>query len=268
MIEPQDISRVQKSPLRNALSLVDDEVSQATSVSVSLNTEAHRMVANLLDSENAEIGQSSAGIAFENAEYVELADLGPTVEVTPPRKLDDDTSYGLNDLNASDFVRALHKYSPQKQTQGSPRPHLPSIYNSPFAPQADDATPVSRPGTAKRMSPGHSRHNSQQKSPQQQHRPSGIFMESTMSSMQHTSSFGITQTPIENNNMNNFKRNMAGDHYGVIGGPVLAHNPSRAFGAFEFNSSEISHGTPWALSGQSARNALNLRTPPNGQGAG
>ena len=275
MIESQDIPHAHRSPLINAPSLADEVVSQATSVSVSLNTEAHRMVDILLESESIDNGHHSSTIASrefrsETAEFVEPGRMTPAVDVAPLPNIDNDTTYGFNELNASDFVRALNKYTPQKQQpEGSPRPHLPSIYNSPFAPQADDATPVSRPNTATRISPLHSRKNSEQKfSLQQQHHPNGgIFGNSGMGSMHDTSSsFSVTQTPI-----NHFKkRSVAGNNYGAIGGPVISHshNSSRNLDGFEFRSSQFFQGSTWDLSGQTIREAISLRTPPNGQGAG
>lgn len=273
MIEPQDIPHAHRSPVVNAPSLADEVVSQATSISVSLNTEARRMVDILLESESADNGHHSTTMASRNfrsetADFVEPVRTSSTVDVTP-LNLENDTTYGFNELNTSDFVRALNKYTPQKQQpQGSPRPHLPSIYNSPFAPQADDATPGSRPNTATQISPLHSRKNSQHKVPlQQQHPNGGILWNSSMGSMQDTSSsLSVTQTPI-----NHFKkRTLAGNNYGAIGGPVISHShkSSHNLNDFEFRSSQVFQGSTWDLSGQTVRDALRLRTPPNGQGAG
>lgn len=266
MIEPQDFPHVHRSPLVNAPSLADEVVSQATSISVSLNTEARRMVDILLESESADNGRHT--FRSEATDLVEPVRTSPAVEVTYPN-LENDTTYGFSELNASDLVRALNKYPPQKQQpQGSPRPHLPSIYNSPFAPQADDATPVSRPNTATQISPRHSRQNSQHKFPfQQQHPNGGILWNSSTGNMQDTSSnLSLTQTPI-----NHFKkRSVAGNNYGAIGGPVISHShhPTHKFNDFEFRSSQVFQGSTWDLSGQTVRDAMSLRTPPNGQGAG
>lgn len=273
MIEPQDIPHAHRSPLVNAPSLADEVVSQATSISVSLNTEARRMVDILLESESADNGHHSTTMASRNfrsetADFVEPARTSSAVDVTP-FNLENDTTYGFNELNTSDFVRVLNKYTPQRQQpQGSPRPHLPSIYNSPFAPQADDATPVSRPNTATQISPLHSRQNSQHQVASQQHRPNGgILWNSSMGNMQDTSiSLSVTQTPI-----NHFKkRSVAGYNYGAIGGPVISHShkSSHNLNDFEFRSSQVFQGSTWDLSGQTVRDAMRLRAPPNGQGAG
>lgn len=273
MIEPQDIPRAHTSPVVNPPSLTDEVVSQATSISVSLNTEARRMVDILLESESADNGRhsttmASRGFRSETADFVKQARTSAVVEVASPN-LENDTTYGFSELNASDFVQALNKYTPQKQQpQGSPRPHLPSIYNSPFAPQADDATPVSRPNTATQISPLHSRKNSQHKLPFQPQHPNGglLWNSSTGSTQDISSSLSVTQTPI-----NHFKkRSVAGNNYGAIGGPVISHShhSTNNFNDFEFRSSQVFQRSTWDLSGQNVRDATSLRTPPNGQGAG
>lgn len=272
MIEPEDISYARRSSPPDGASPVDDEASQATSVSVSLNTEAHRMVDNLLESEGAEADHeseemASAGIAAENLACGKTAPLGPPFDVRSSAKVDGDTTYGFHEsLDTSDFVRALHGYSPQDQRHGSPRPHLPSIYNSPFAPQAGEATPGSRPSTAKRMSPRHSQHNSQHKIPLLQPPSTGLFPDSSISSMPDWSSLALSQTPNKDRN-NQLDHSRGGKYYGAIGGPVLGHDRSAAFDDSEFRSSEVFKGSTWACSGQSAAEPLNFQTPPNGQGA-
>ena len=272
MIEPEDISFARRPSSHNGASPVDDEASQATSVSVSLNTEAHRMVDNLLESEAAEADQESedmvsGGLAPRNVTCAEPSPLGPPFEVRSSAKIHEDTTYGFHDsLDASDFLRALQGYSPQEQQRGSPRPLLPSIYNSPFAPQAGEATPGSRPSTAKRMSPRHSPHSSQQKIPLLQPPPTGLFIDSSIGSMPDWSSFGLSPTP--NKNGNNQSTHSRGNFYGAIGGPVLGNDRSAPFDDSEFRSSEVFKGSTWACSGQSASEALNFPTPPNGQGAG
>lgn len=270
MIEPQDITHAHMSSQRDAASPVDDAASQPTSYSVSMDTEAHRMVDNLLDSETAENTQNDEDVAYrdENRDNVRLGPLGSTFLATPSRKVDDDTTYGFNEtLNASDFVRALHKYSPQEQPQGSPRPHLPSIYHSPFAPQADDAASISRPTTAKRMSPLHSRHSSQHKFALQLPHQSGHVVDSSISSMQESSGLGISQTPVYKAN-NQFMHGRAGSHHGAVGDRVVGNNRNGTVEDNEFRSSTCFAGSPFDCSGQSVRCAANMQTPPNGQGGG
>lgn len=273
MIAPEDISYARRSSPLDGASPVDDEASQATSVSVSLNTEAHRMVDNLLESEAAEADQESedigsGGFASEKVACVEPSLPGHAFEVKSSAKVDEDTTYGFHDSrDVSEFVRALHGYSPQEQRHGSPRPLLPSIYNSPFAPQAGEAAPASRPSTAKRMSPRHSRHSSQHKIPLLQPPSTGLFLDSSIGSMPDWSSLGLSQTP-NKNGINQFNHSKGGKYYGAIGGPVLGNDRSAAFDDGEFRSSEVFKGSTWACSGLSASEIMNFHTPPNGQGAG
>lgn len=262
MIEPQDISYVHMPPQRDAASLVDDGASQPTSYSVSMDTEAHRMVDNLLDSETAENSQNSGDAASRDGtqDHVRLAPLGPAFVAISSGKIDNDTTYGFSEtLNTSDFLRALNKYSPQQQSQGSPRPHLPSILNSPFAPQADDATPISRPTTAKRISPLHSRHSSQHKFSLQQQHQSGVMVDSSINS------FDISQTPVHKAN-NQFMHSRTGNYFGAIGGPVLGNDHIDAFDDGGFSNSLGFTGSTLDCNGQSAGDAMNMKTPPNGQG--
>jgi hypothetical protein len=271
MIERQELGP--GSPSCEGLSQADEEASQATSVSVSLNTEAHRMVDNLLDSEAAENTDDECNLVVASDRRGPT--LAPALELSSARKVGIDTTYGFDTtLDTSAFIGALQDYSVQKQPQGSPRPHLPSIYNSPFAPQAGETTPRSRPSTAKRMSP-HSRQHSQHAlafPPQVTE-----CRESADSSMQDPSSFANTQTPTTRNALL-FHRNQAPpwngefrgfSHYGAIGEPIFRGNGDSGFiDDSEFRSSEVFVGSNWVYSGQSATEVLNLHTPPNGQGAG
>lgn len=258
------------SPSREGLSQVDEEASQANSVSISLNTEAHRMVDNLLDSEAAE-NESNPFAANDHAG----APLGPALKLSALGKAGNDTTYGFNTtLDTSGFVRAVQDFSAQKQPQGSPRPHLPSIYNSPFAPQVGEATSQSRPSTAKRMSPPHSRQQSQYAIACQSQVTQSV--ETTYSSMPDPSSVVSIQTPVIRN-AHPTRRNQAhawnGDfgktsHYGAIGEAIPRVNGSGGFiDDSEFRSSDVFVGSNWAYSGQSAAEAMNLHTPPNGQSA-
>lgn len=271
MIEPEDISYARRSSPHDGASRVDEEASQATSVSVSLNTEAHRMVDNLVESEAAEADQTGEGMtsgefASGNVAYVDPPPLGPPFEVRSSAKIDEDTTYGFHaSADASEFIRALHGFSQQEPRNGSPRPLLPSIYNSPFAPQAGEATPGSRPSTAKRTSPRHSRHSSQHKIPSLQQPSTGLVVDSSIGSTDW-SSLGFSQTTKMNGN-NQLNLNRGGNYYGAIGGPVLGNDRSADFDDSEFRSSEVFRGSTWACSGQSASQGLSLQTPPNGQGA-
>lgn len=235
------------SPSCEMLSQADEVSSQATSVSVSMDTEAHRMVDDLVDS-GVVPNESNTG------------------------KMTNDTTYGFDaKSDTSGFVRALQDYPAPKRPLDSSRPHLPSIYNSPFAPQAGETTPGSRPSTAKRMSPLHSRQHSQNATacPPQV----GPSLETKYSSMPDPSSFVSTQSPVLRNGQSFLRnplqaRNGGFPHYGAIGEPVVRGNVNGGLvDDSEFRSSDVFVGSNWAYSGQSANEALNLHTPPNGQGA-
>ena len=252
------------------LSQVDEEASQATSVSISLNTEAHQMVDNLLNSEAAENESNPVDASDRRGALPALVS-----EVSAANNAGIDTTYGFDTIvDTSDFIRAVKDYPAQQQPPASPRPHLPSIYNSPFAPQAGEATPRSRPGTAKHMSPLHSRHPSQKVMACPPQAIQGL--ESVCSSMPDPSSFVSTQTPMMPNNARPRHRDQApgwtegfsgAAHYGAIGGPILRGNGNSGFNDdSEFRSSEVFVGSNWAYSGQAASEAMSLHTPPNGQG--
>ena len=262
------------------LSDADEVSSQATSVSASMDTEAHRMVDDLLDSCVMENESNGSDIGEHRR-----AILAPAFELSASGKMANDTTYGFDTMmDTSSFARALQDHPAPKRPQDSPRPHLPSIYNSPFAPQAGETTPPrSRPGTAKRMSPPHSRQQSQNAATCP---PPGIqSLETTYSSMPDSSNcFVSMQTPtVRNANAHGFPRNppiparnegLA--HYGAIGEPVLrvhwnANANGNETGGFaddsEFRSSDVFVGSNWLCSAQNANEVLNLHTPPNGQGA-
>ena len=250
------------------LSQADEVSSQATSVSVSMNTEAHRMVDDLLDSCVPE-NESNAADASDHRGAI----LASAPEPSANGKIANDTTYGFDTtLDTSGFVRALHDNPAQNRAQGSPRPHLPSIYNSPFAPQAGETTPRSRPSTAKRMSPSHSRQHSQNATACPP--PVAQSLETAYSSMPDPSSVVSTQkTPVLRNAQvfvrMPVQKAWTGSfpHYGAIGEPVLRANGGLVDDS-EFRSSDVFVGSNWVYSGQSANEALlNMHTPPNGQGA-
>lgn len=234
------------------------------------------MVDSLLDSENADHNSREKEPVLEVSYHIERPLLAPAFEVDPSNVRGNNTTYGYNTtFDASDFIHAAQKYSDQGP-QASPRRHLPSIINSPFAPEAGETTPLARPGTAKITSAHHSQQNSQQTLPPL--RPiNGQLVESTMSSIVDPSSFSIPKAPI-NGHAQSFSRQQAAAmnggyraaiNYGAVGRPVLRGNESSAlFHESEFRSSEVYVGSSWACSGQSTKDALNMQTPPNGQEAG
>lgn len=266
MIERQEISEANVSPPLDTLSPAD-EVSQAAFSTNSLNTEAHRMVDNLVDSEPAEKDDHK-----EDYEYgyvkMEPTPLAPACEITTSGEVAE-TSYGFSsNLFGSDLIRVLHEYSPQQQTHGTPRPHLPSIYDPAFGPEV---TPTSRPTTARRLSPHHSQRGSVNKIPPQQHFNSYVI-DSTASSMPDASSYVSPHTPTNNHRHITQYRTMFADeghrteaNYGAIGQPVSRNKEDFSDLDSGFQSSKIIDGSTWR-SAQSIRDALNFHTPPNEHG--
>lgn len=268
MIERQEISDANGSPRLDILSPAD-EASQAAFSSNSMNTEANRMVDNLVDSEPAETDDNQGD--DDCVKRMEPTPLAPAFEVFPSGEVDD-TSYDFSsNLYGSDLVRVLHEYSPQKQTQGTPRPHLPSIYDPTFAPET---TPKSRPTTARRSSPRHSQRNSLHTFPLQQ-QPNSNAVDAIISSMPDpSSSYVAPQTPT--NNYRHVHQNKTGfigagfeaeANFGAIGQPVFRRNEKFSSSNSEFRSSKVFEASAWC-SAQSIHNALNFQTPPNGQGTG
>lgn len=169
-----------------------------------------------------------------------------------------ETSYGtIGSITAADLVRQVRAGS---TPQASPRPRLPSIYNTAFAPQADEED-LSRPGTAKRNTPCHSQQSSHngvlggfsqsnsQKLPvffQQQ--PNGYHqVSSSACSIGPPSSIPFSQRLPRTG--------------------LTTHSPRISDINYEesnFLSSNILSGSHWGI----ARQTGIMATPPNGQGNG
>lgn len=271
MIDLEEISNTQESPPRDTLSPAD-EASQAAFSSVSMNTEAKRMVDDLVGSESAEKDDVEETYDIDLTNGTKPTPLAPAFEVSSGR-VDNETTYGFNSkLHGNDFAKILHEYSPPKTVQGSPRPHLPSIYGSAFAPET---TPGSRPSTARRPSPHHSQQNSLYAYPPKS--LSNLYdVDSTIiSSMQDPSSLVNPQTPTNKNcyvhpNQPNlarcsFEQNF---NYGAIGQPVSRSkdNPTDPADS-DFPNSSVLEGSTWR-SVRAIHEAMDFHTPPNGQGTG
>lgn len=268
-IERQEISNANGAPQLDMPSPAD-KISQAAFSTNSMNTEANRMVDNLVDSEPAEKDDNRGDDESDYIKQMEPTPLAPAFEFFPSGEVDD-TSYGFSsNLCDSDIVRVLHENSQQKQIQSTPRPHLPSIYDPAFAPET---TPNSRPTTAKRLSPHHSQRNSLHTFPLQQHLNT-YAEDPTISSMPDPSGYAGPQTPT-NGYRHLYKNNTsfagagfeAEATFGAIGQPVFRRNEKTCSLESEFQSSKVFEGSTWR-SAQSIHNVLNFQTPPNGQGTG
>ena len=168
-------------------------------------------------------------------------------ELTPPNPTwndwacqapGNDTSYGMiGTSTAQNLLQDLPSPSSAQQLYSTPRPILPSIYNTPFAPLPIDATPSpqSRPSTAKCVQ-GHSKQNSGNFSPLQPIPNGWSVHSSNISSMvlPHTSTNGHSNT-------------------------FPSHLGNRTFGGGNaFISSAVFNGSPWASG--SVRNGTDSQT--------
>ena len=236
--------------------MIGESASEATSVSVSTNT--YRWVDKLVRSELADCDAPEEDLQSGFVDRIPPTPPGHSFEDSPVKEAGNDTSYGLiGTSTARELVRDLHSTSPQSQQQSTPRPTLPSILNSPFAPQAGEESPHSRPSTAKRMTT-HSQRTSQNGFPILP-QPVEYSMDSSISSMQDPSG----------NNVFRQTQNRPGQ-FGVIGPPssLSGKRNMSAFDGSVFNSSSIFHGSSWEGPRPSALKAINVQTPPNGQGGG
>ena len=227
-IELQEIPEISDTTAPDKLSIADDGASQSATASVSMNPAMRRMVDNLVDEEE-EMG------SIEDHHITN----GPQ-ELTPPNAtLDDwifqapgnDTSYGtIGTLTAQTLLKDVPNSSSVQQRYSTPRPILPSIYNTPFAPLPSDATPSpqSRPSTAKRTQ-GHSKQNSGNFSPLQP-LPNGWSLHSScISSIPDPSSMIFPHAPT-NGQSTTFPPHLGNGSFGA---------------GNAFMSSAVFNGSPW-----------------------
>lgn len=193
-IERQDILGVAEMTAPDKVSMIDEGASQSATVSVSMNTAMHRMVDNLVDEEE-EMGSNDEHSILNGPQ--ELTPPNPTLHDWAFQAPGNDTSYGMiGTLTAQNLLQEMPNPSPAEQLFNTPRPILPSIYNTPFAPLPSDIapSPLSRPSTAKRAQ-GHSKQNSASFSPLEK-LPNGWSVHSSnISSMPDPSSMALPHTP-------------------------------------------------------------------------
>ena len=171
-----------------------------------------------------------------------------------------ETSYGtIGSVTAADLVKGFGSLTPQT----SPRPRLPSIYNSPFALTADEEGSMS-PGTTKQNTRGHLAQDHQQglngasangysqqshEFSQQQQTHEYHYTESSLSSSGESNRFGQSQRlPFKGQLTTHSRRNYD-----------INYEDS------QFMSSNIFSGSSWVGGSKQARI---MPTPPNGQGNG
>lgn len=236
-IERHDILEATEMTAPDKVSMIDEGASQSATVSVSMNTAMRRMVDNLVDEEDEDLGSIDDRNILDGPHG--LTPPNPTLNDWAFQAPGNITSYGMiGTLTAQNLLQDMPTPSPAEQLFSTPRPILPSIYNTPFAPLPSDIapSPLSRPSTAKRAQ-GHSKQNSGNFSPLEK-LPNGWSVHSSnISSMPDPSSMILPHTP-PNGHITTFP-------------PRLG---SGTFGAGNaFVSSAVFDNSPWAS--DSARNA-------------
>ena len=233
-------------------SMAVDHLSHAPSVS--MGTSAEEMVDKIVEDETMDLGPDQGLIGDE----LGYNDSTPHNR-SSPIVVGNETSYGtIGSITAADLVREVRSpFTPH----ASPRPRLPSIINSPFAPQPEEEG-LSCPSTAKRHTPGHSQQNSQygvigsfsQSNSQQnlaslQHQAHGYHqVDSSGSSIGVPSSIGYSQSLPRKG--------------------LTTHSPRISNINYEdsnFMSSNLLSGSPFD---SVSRQGGIMPTPPNGQGNG
>lgn len=241
-----DFTHVDETAIADPAGSVDGEASQAASAGVSMDLASKRMVDDLVGSETTDEDEIPIAAAQGLLNPIsELKDVG------------NETSYGL--IGSS--TAREHFGDIQDQPQVSPRPLLPSIYNSPFAPQPGEATPGSRPGTANRTTPSHSQQNSQTRTPLQQQ------INSSISSMADPSNYN----PYLHMNGGYHNQPYLNNVFPAATNYTSGRRVSTTYGNETYGATDVSnfHSSSLAWGGSGTVQAVtNVQTPPNGQGAG
>ena len=243
----EEITHISETTFPHALEDDRDDASQADLTSAAMDLASERMVDKLVDSETA----------YDDVEEPSK----PRVFLALMNGNENETSYGLFGTSTASELGG-HADMPD-QPSIAPQPLLPSIYNSPFAPQPGERTPKSRPSTAKRSTPSHSRHSSQMIFPFQ--RPSGHILDSSQISMPEPTQSGPRMNI---GHLKQFSINAgfpAKTNYttGESSPFIYGNDGYSALDACHFISPTVDFG----CSG-SVNRTTNFQTPPNGQGDG
>lgn len=252
----QDVSlHLQHIPHHDAKSTTDDAGSVAPSTSLILGTSMNQMVDDLVDHNLSIDPAPRSTYAPTN---------GPAA---PWMDGANETSYGIGDstLTVMDIVNRTRSWSPKRQQvpKAAPRPVLPSILNSPIAPQPDEKIALLTQATSTGIPEQPSQHNemntpahSQQ---QQQMLPPPYTLDSTSSSSSMSKptqlsylAKGPHQHPLlslgNNRTLGNRRANAA----------------TGLMDDFTFDSSNIIAGSSFPVN--SGRDLGTQPTPRNGQG--
>ena len=240
-----DVTHVDETTFPQVSNSVINSHSQVDLASVSTDPTSRQMVDDLVDSEVADD-------ELENPSQHELA-------ASLTKEIGNDTSYGLFGTSTASELEA-HANLPN-QHPVTPRPLLPSIYNSPFAPQADEHTTSFQARAAKPTTPNHSQQSSQSDIQLQQRARQSI--ESSQSSMPDPTNpneqnfAGYRNQPYLNANFSAKTNLTTGRASSVVNGKNHSALDARHLisPSLDFEcSSSVTRGT-------------NIQTPPNGQGA-
>lgn len=241
----EEVTHVDETTFPHTTSPVDSEGFQAASAAISMDRASNRMVDDLVDSERAEDDDEALP--------------EPRAGLTSAHEAGNDTTYGLF---GSATARELGDLEDQPPV--TPRPLLPSIYNSPFAPQPGEETALSRPDTAKRMTPSHSQQHSQTKLVF--HQPADVYNleSSTASSMPEPTNRSL---PTINGYLN---QPIVNATFSVPTNYTMGERPPTTYRNdgqstlfdYSFRSSAQDFGGSGSVKG-----VTNVQTPPNGQGA-
>ncbi|KAL8764194.1 MAG: hypothetical protein Q9184_000163 [Pyrenodesmia sp. 2 TL-2023] len=234
--EQVDTSHAWDTSLPDNESTTDDAVSQGTSLPLSLSTTMNRMVDDL-------VGPQPSISAALLSSTPPGQDLASTHGDGLPG-----TSYGVghSTLTALDFVNQVRSWSPKEEVQDQPKPSLPSILNSPFAPRPEEQSAL----TGLRTS--HKRQHSQAMHPtQSQQQLPNHSIESQASSMSDTQLSYTTNGHLLHPSLKNKAFGKRQQH------------ASHAYD-FNFDSSNIITGSSFPFN--NGRNQASQPTPPNGQG--
>ncbi|KAL8642073.1 MAG: hypothetical protein Q9228_001210 [Teloschistes exilis] len=149
--QQEESLHIQHIPHHDAESTTDDAGSVAPSTSLSLGTSMNQMVDDLVDHDLSNDPAPRSTYAAPN---------GPAA---PWMDGANETSYGVGDstLTAMDIVNQIRSWSPKRQQapKAAPRPVLPSILNSPFAPQPDEKIALLTHATSTGIPEQPSQHN-------------------------------------------------------------------------------------------------------------
>ena len=277
-VEQEDIPSI-KNPLSNTLvTQTDEENSQDRSLSISMNPDAQRMVDNLIESEKTESQRVIETTYSGNEDSIAREPSTPDFAFSSSNRVGNDTTYGFDTtLDVSELSKAARSHLLQNQPyispQVSPQLRLSSLSNSPFTPKADERALTSQPYTTSGMSPIFSSCMPQYAFASETEQASQSINLS-LSSMQDPSSISITQPIFSSAHPGQYHqpiygggKSRTGKDFGVIGRPVSGtYKSNTSSDQNELRSSDPSMNSPWALTGESTRNALNIPTPQNGQG--